>query len=478
MRPTSDLKRLCEGWWSRLSEATVDERSQFAEGFLEWFGWSEPVPVACPGDVTGRTGSLSYLLQTPHGDAAAAHFVPAGRLKPPSTVLEMNLDHCETTRLLVGATRAINIRYAFISDLYRAYLYDARSGELLLTADTPSGIELVFEDVLDRSAGPGEGLDNVRRHPRSHVARQLRDWQKRWSDRLIMDWQATQDEAELALDRLVFCRFLAERNVLRKTGWQFRTAFLELLARATQRPAGIGRDLTNLFRQLHVEWKGNIFSPAGRIEAILEQDSVATPLLAELGLMSRHRFQLLTVLESFNYGEAPEKARVRMIPEPNEERTFYLGKQTLESIDDIRLELDVDEEGYRAVLHWYDELVRLYQRLGQEYDQRLRESPERSKNSDLFAWSEADQNRPAALRDPMHHAMEHGLVFYYRSGRQRRTVRLLLLLHLIDSLAAARGKLVRFPRLEASLQPRPNVLESDRRRILGEIPEEDGWEAM
>lgn len=476
MRPVDDLKRLSEKWWEKLASSTAEDQSVYAESFLRWFGWEDPAPVACPGDLQ-RVSALSYLLHEGPQGVVAAHFVLPAALKAPAHVLERGLDFCDTTRVLVNATHAMKVRYAFITDLFRAYLYDTANEELLLTADTPAEIGAEFADALGHASVQEGALAELRRNPRSHVARQLREWRQRWCDTLIVDWQCPEESAWLALDRLVMLRYMADRNVLRTAGWEIRRQFVELLARATAtEPKGVGRGLVRLYRTLWETWNADLYKPQPQLEALLEQEGVAVPLLRELRLLSRSRFQLYTILESFNYGEAPEKARVRMIPEKDEERDAYLAKRTIENVDETRVELDLEADGYRAICHWYDELVRVYFRLGREYEETMAQSapPEAQ---DLFEWCENDASQPRAFSDPFHHAVENGLVLYYATPRQRRTARLMLYMHLIERHRAARMRLLRFPELDAALQPRPRMLDSDRKRLY-EPSQENSWEAM
>ncbi len=475
MKPTRDLRQLCETWWERLAKASKDEHSQAAEQFLAWFGWTDPAPVACPGDVN-RMQVVSYLLEQGTQASAAAFLVMPGLLKSPAVMHHRFLDFTETTRILVNATRSMNVRYAFISDLFRAYLYDSSSDELLLSADSPSEIMTEFGTVLEHARVQEGSLDDLRRQPRSHVARQLREWGQSWHDTLVSEWQAPDDSAWLAVDRLVLLRYMAERNTLNRAGWQLRPKFMNVVAMSTRsNPEGAGRELVRLYHEIYRDWNVGLYAPEGRMDAILEQDAVSASMIRELALLSRNKFQLWTVLESFNYGEAAEKARVRMIPEENEERMLYLAKQTLETVDEVCIELDLQEEGYRALFYWFDQLTGFYERMSREYEQM--EPPAEPESTDLFAWSEANANQPHAIRDPFQHAFEKGFRVYHASDRQRRTARLMLHLHLIERSRQEKSRIVRFPQIEACLEVRPRMLDSDRRRLF-EGQAESEWEAM
>ena len=474
------LQQLCESWRQQLASLTKEKQCVFAEKFLEWFGWTAPSPLAFPGDASQAPG-VSYLLQQRGHGVVAAHFVLPGALKPPAALLERGLDFCEITRALVTATRAIKVRYAFISDLYRAYLYDAVDEDLLVTADTPANIDSEFGSILQRDRVVDGSLDDIRRHPRSYLARQYREWRGRWCAALIQEWQATEAQAALAMDRLVLLRYMAERNALVRTGWQFRRQCTDLIRIArTAQAGGVGHTLVSLYRDVWKHWDAELYAPEAHLDSILEQDAVAGPLLREFALLSRAKFQLATILESFNYGDAAEKARVRMIPEENEERLAALAKQTVESIDGFRIELDLIDEGYRAVLYWFDQLTGLYARLARENQNQPQPfgRPAGHEGPDLFEWSQADAGRPAALRDPFHHAFERGLVVYYATEHQARVVRLLFYLHVIDRYTNARQRIMRFPPIESALHKRPRMLDTDRKLIFRQAAASDEWEAI
>ncbi|MBN2308862.1 MAG: hypothetical protein JXR94_07835 [Candidatus Hydrogenedentes bacterium] len=477
MCASHDIQRLCESWWNKLAEASREEHRRFAVQFLALHGWDSPVAVETRA-VSAQPGTLSYLVREGARPPFAAHFVPAGLLEPARTVVERGLDFCPATRILVAATRALDVHYAFITDLFRSYLYDARTGELLLHADTPAEYVAEFGDRLHEEQVAGGALHEARRQPRSYAARQLREWMQRWCETLQVDWRAPEETAWLAMDRLVVLRYLVEHDILRRPGWRLAKQFAEVLALASSAsPDGAGKALVSLFQDIARAWNAELFAPQPPLEAILEQDRVAAPLLREFVLLSRSKFNVATVLESFNYGDASEKARVRMIPEENPERVTMLAKQTPGTIDEMQLELDVSDEGYRAIFHWVDRLTDLYGRLANEFQAARYPRDTGEGEFDLFDWSAIETARPNALTDPFQHVVEHGLIVYCATPRQFRTARLMLYLHLIRRYQEAKTRLSSFPRIEAMLQPRPTVLESDRRRIY-QANRGDEWEVI
>ena len=167
-----------------------------------------------------------------------------------------------------------------------------------------------------------------------------------------------------------------------------------------------------------------------------------------------------------------------MIPDDDEERMTVLHKQTPESIDTLRVEVDVEDEGYRAVFHWFDKLVHEYARLEQEFDAVQEQSAPPAASVDLFAWGEQAAARPKAFGERFHYAIEKGLTIYYASQRQYRTIRLLLYLHLISRYERHRVRFTRFPQIEQSLCPRPHFTDRDHTRIFNNDDADDEWDAV
>jgi hypothetical protein len=215
---------------------------------------------------------------------------------------------------------------------------------------------------------------------------------------------------------------------------------------------------------------------APALDAVLERDDIAAPLLKEFALHSRSKFTIASLLESFNYGDAAEKARVRMVPKASEEREVYLARQTRATIDQARIEIDLSDEGYRAIFHWFDKLVALYERLDIESDIPVERGAGRPEDIDLFAWSEMAAKRPQALGDRLQYAVEHGLVVYCSTPRQWRTARLMLYLHLISRYYQTKHRFLHFPCMAETLRERPRVLDTDRKWIYQPAPgDSEDW---
>lgn len=477
MQPSQGILKLCESWWKKAADSNREEQYLFAEKFLGLLGWQVPSPVALPGSSLGGS-VIAYLLQGASGENVAAHFVMPGILEPPSGVIERGLDFCDTTLALVTGSRALHVNYAWITDFFRGYLYDVRTEELLLCADAPTDLARDFSAVLARHQVEQGSLEEVRRQPRSYLSRQLREWYRRWHKVLIAQCGQPEEAVALATDRLILLRYLVTHDVLKRSGWSLQERFRELMAVAcTSDGHGCGKRLAALFAALRTGWKAEYFAAVPYVDVVLEKDSVAAPLLREFRLLSPAKFTVPTILESFNYGEAAEKARVRMVPEEDEDRRMLLARQTMAGIDEARIEVDLSDEGYRAILFWLDRLVDTYERVERETDtdHGARRGP--SEDMDLFVWSERDAARPRAFADKFRHAVEEALVVYHTTERQRRVAQLLLHLHLVQRHYEARMRLLEFPNVRAALRERPRLLESDRRQIYEPARMEE-WEVM
>ena len=465
MESSHEITKLCESWWGKVSDNTREDQLRFAEQLLSLLGWRHVTPVESK-PVLAHLSALCYLLR-PGSQTVGAYFVMPGTLDPPGSLANRGLDFCDATRLLVNEASSSNVDYAFITDLYRSYLYDARSDELLMTADTPAEFKREMALLLRQADLERGALDEIRRQPRSHTARMLREWCHRWSERVASEAHASEEEAFLAIDRLLVLRYLFEHDILKRTGWRLRKRFSDLVGRAFSRdPRGCGRELMILFHDIWFDWKADLFAGAPALDAVLERDEIAAALLKESALHSRSKFAIASILESFNYGDAAEKQRVRMVPDSNEDRESYLAQQTPATIDEARIEIDLADEGYRAIFHWFDKLVALYDRLDIEFDAQEHRAAPDPEGIDLFAWSEIAAKRPRALSDKLQYGVEHGLVVYHSNARQYRTARLMLCLHLISRYYQTKQRFTQFPSTTETFKERPRVLDTDRKWIF------------
>lgn len=479
MKSSVDITRLCTAWWERLSDSTKEDHQLYARQFLELLGWTHMTQI----DTTSNENPLSnvsYVLRGGGESSVAAHFMMPGSLEPPSSIVERGLDFCESTRLLVNGTRRLNVGYSFITDFFRSYLYDVQTDELILYGDTPDVFDHDLADILAKANVERGSLEEIRRHPRSFGARQLRHWCHQWCEVIVSESTVNEHAAHLAIDRLLVLRYLFDHDMLERSGWRLRNRFSEVVSMAFSSDVhGCGKALSALYHDIWLDWKARLYKPDGDLEKALERDDIVAPMLKEFTLFSNAKFTIATILESFNFGDATEKARVRLVPEPDEDREAYLAKQTVQTVDDTHVTVDILEEGYRAIFYWYDRVADLYERLGAEFDSvSFAQHRPQEEDMDLFEWSEMDADRPGALGDRFRHVVEHGLVIYYSSERQYRTARLMLYLHVISSYAQAKHRFTQFPAIEEALMRRPRLLESDKRWMNQPPPDAhtEDWE--
>lgn len=472
MESSVEITKLCESWWGKLANKSKPDQQTYAVQLLGLLGWPHPALVEPrPGLV--HLSAVSYILRSDALVSVAAHFVLPGTLEPPSIMVDRGLDFCEATRLLVNESRLLNVDYAFITDLHRSYFYDTRSDELLLYTDASAGFRREFIPLLTRANVERGSLDEIRRQPRSHAARQLREWCHHWGTTIADNAYLPEEDGCLAIDRLLVLRYLFEHDILKRTGWYLRRRFSGVVGKAfSSDPRGCGKLLCGLFHDIGFDWKAGLFAPVPVLDAVIEKDAIAVPLLKEFSLHSRSKFSIATILESFNYGEAAEKARVRMVPDANEEREEYLAKQTIGTIDQVHVEIDLADEGYRAIFHWFDKLVELYDHLETEFDTRV-ENMVGHDELDLFAWSEIAAKRPKALADKFQHTVEQAMTLYYSTPRQLRTARLMLYLHIISRYDQIKQRFTRFPQMDNTFKLRPKILDSDRKWIFQPPAEDD-----
>jgi hypothetical protein len=362
------IERLCSAWSSMPAlDEKLGARQHLAREFLGRLGWEHP-DAWSSDDLADPDHSVSFRWHAVDASSIVAHFVPNGAIENPALLEKRGLDLDSLTAQIVSAVHRQGIHYAFITDLQVFYLYDARTASALLTADSPRMFVREFDDVLMDEQLRAGSLSDIRRQPRSYVARQLRHWRERCWELLHTEWRVDDASAHLAIDRMLILRYAMDAGLLDRPGWDVAAPFAVLVSPYCKRPInGCGRAFVVLSEAAGREWRAGMFERVPALESVLEQDAAAETLLRECGLLSRAKFDPATMLESFNFGEAAEKARVRMIPEINEDRLEYLSAQTPETIDDVRVEVDVDEEGYRAITHWLDRLLECYARVVDRY---------------------------------------------------------------------------------------------------------------
>lgn len=434
------LVELCEAWWDNPSSSVEGLRAT-AENFLRCLAWSQ-------WEETHAGQSIVLSVTGAEGSQLDFAFLAPGKLDPSSKVVDPGLDFATAARPLVTACREGGARYVLVTDFCRSYLYDSDSDELLLHADSPQlFLREIFDEVTRECVDEG-GLNEVRRPSRSMMARHLGEWEQRWIRTITGGNDELQATAEQFIDQLVIARFLLEGGVRPAGGEQLAASFRELLS--GQSTEAVGARWHKLCQALYTRHGMAFFQPSGRMLQLTADEPRMQSLFLEFGRMSRAKFAIPCVLESFNFGEAAEKARVRLVPEPDEDREKSLAGQSLDTLGEFKLEVDVLEEGYRAVGHWFSELVGVYRRLG------ISVKPATTDSSDEALY--ADRN--AVTR-----AVEDSLCIWHASPRQLRTARLLLHLYVLDLYKKYGAMLARFPEIDRAFQARPTLLEKEKRWI-------------
>lgn len=458
MRDTGvELTALCEAW-----QAPGPDLQGCARRFLEVLGWEFPLPFS-PGEAVEATGTVPFLLRAESGASLAALFVRPGKMEAPSVLVERGLDFCRMTRLLVNGMRSLNVRYLLISDMNHSYLYALQEDALLLYADNPGEFRTEIAPEIHRAAVGTGALDALRRPPRSVMARQLREWRAFWVNQFVQCAGCPEPSAQTLIDRILIIRYVLAHKIFRRTRGHFDKRYAEL-TRACWRGEtdGCGAALSGIFHDMWFDWRIDVFQPDTDLEKALNVEALTARMLVDASLISQAKIEILTVLESFNHGDPQEKLRVRMVPDSNEDREHYMATQSLNSIDDARIMVDLQEEGYRAIFLWFDRVVSLYEQFADDFEARHEGEHDNTEGMDLFAWSAVDANRPDACGDVLAHACTHGFGIFCGDRRQFQIARLLFTMHLVDRYAVRNQPVERFPSFDAIFEERPEVLRADQ----------------
>ena len=446
MDQARQLVKLCEGWWKGSSSDEERDLGACASQYFDFLGWDSPKTFE------SAFLDVSCFVEASEGTSLVAYFTGGGVLTPPSQVIGMGLDFCDGTRWRVEEAKEHHFDYALITDLYRSYLYDVETDELLLSSDTPAIFLITIYDEITKECVQEGSLGEIRRHPKSTAARQLRDWRARWATTIEQQTGGSEEVAAALMDRLFVLRFLAERELDRKggSGLYNRIRALGDQARSSS-SVGSGKELERLFNGLFSARRMALYAPAPELKSVLENGSIIAPLLGEFALISKAKFTIPAILESFNFGEAAEKARVRLVPGRDGRREELIANLTLDTVDDFQLEIDVHEEGYRAIGFWLDKMMAFYHGLAREAE--AADVPELG----------PDGRMPRAIRDMHRHLVESGLRIFYNSPRQFRTSRLMLYLYTIKAYSDSGEAFAHFPKVESAFAERPVLLESEKR---------------
>lgn len=471
MKLEQEIVTLCERWWGELSHGHSATLRPVAEQYLQLMGWKRIEPVYIEHAACGFVG-LGY-----NNARVVFYFLMPGELEAPSVVAEHGLDFCETTLMLVGEAQLAKLDYVIATDLNRTYLYDASSDALLLSSDSPREfVSDLLPALLHREAVTG-ALEELRREPGSYVARQLRSWIEDWTREFTREPFGTDAVAHGLMDRILIMRVLYEHTLCEMTGWSFKSHFTNLISSAYEDRANVTKEvLIKLMSELHTVWGFELFRLQPDLERFITKSTCVVSMLQEAALLARLKFTPSSILESFNFGDATEKARVRLVPETNEERSLWISRLRKETIGNSRIEIDVLDEGYRCIPYWFDQLVERLQQLSLEpgfiehYEHYVGRAPEVKEGDemDLFSWTEegVEEGETAVQSiDLLALAAETSFLIWAASERQHRTARIVMHVHLMELYSNGELRFGQFPNLDGCFRDRPALLESDRRWI-------------
>lgn len=486
MRVEESIVALCNRWWTELSHSSTATIRNTAEEWMGCLGWTPEEPVILEGAACG------FVVLNRLGQRIVFYFTMPGELDTPSAVVEKGLDYCETTLLLVGEGQLLKYDYIVITDLNRCYVYDAVTDELILSSDTPQlFVEDVMEFLVNEEVDEGS-LDGVRRDPASYIARQLRTWCERWVVILSREPYGNEGIANAIMDRILVLRFLYDHSICEAAAWSFRAHFTQLIGSSYEDDPEVAKlNLIRLMEDMDRVWHCDLYAHDESLTRIISKSQSVVTMIQELALMAKTKFSVEAIMESFNFGDASEKARVRLVPEPSEEREEWLGKLGTSGFGESRMEVDVLEEGYRAIPHWLDRLLQSLRRVSVEHDLSrwaedcLVEAPTfgESGEMDLFGWSDengtASTVRDVCEIDLLSLALRKLFYIWTATDRQRRTARIVLVLHLIECYESRGYPFGHFPAMELVFGKRPSMLEADKQWIYkGRSDDAAEWEVI
>ncbi|HPP59066.1 MAG TPA: hypothetical protein PLT82_08040 [Candidatus Hydrogenedens sp.] len=449
-----------ESWWKWAQASQGVERYRYIEDFFHRLGWKSFIPLP-ETEIIKNTGTFPFLLTTAKGKGFYIAIVPDNLLHVPSRVKNDYLDFCPVSRLLIDEFSGEHSPYLLITDFGKFHFYSIPEQTLLLWADYPAQFQAEIAPLLFEMAIDNGSLDEIPQIPKSTMARELREWNSSWVKKLMQFSDLPEEKTNIIIDRLFIIHHVFSNKIFWKTREFLEERLLDLidLAITQQQSAGIGEALISLFHDMWFDWRINVFQIDTEIDRVLSEDEIATELLYEYPLLSPKKFETSVMLESFNYGDALERMRIRMIPEPNPDREAYLHTQTKETIDQAQIEVDISEEGYRAILFWFDRLIKCYEMLEEKEMAKL---PPAENVDDLWTWGHRNNDIPMTFRNKIQQACLHGFRIYYQNARQLRIARLLLTIHLIQLYSESKHPLEKFPSMEHIFVKKPEPIPSER----------------
>jgi len=468
------IKQLCDHWWkNKHSGAREKDIRSVTEEFLQILGWETHEAI------DSETSDAAYLVRGRRDETTIAfHVIDSMKLEPPSLVVERGMDYCDCTLMLSGEAHEDGYQFVAVTDFNRFYLYEVTSDELLIHADSPQQFTMEMMESLQKDVVDDFAFDDLHRSPRSLKARQLRCWCEDWFHKLSHREYDAERAADAILDRMVMMRFLYEHPICETEEWSFKEQFDEVAGLAFDGPAAdAGKALLQLMGELNRRWGMSFFARDEQVERILLDEQVCIPMVKELALHGQAKFDYSTILESFNYGDASEKARVRLVPEHSEERESLIRRLCDEVLEAGKLEVDVLDEGYRIIVHWFERLLVRYADMETDFAIHAGAALAQGDGMDLLHWSRVENGNGPKDDGVLQFAVKNGFRIWYDSERQYRTARMIMYMYLIEWYEQHSLPCLQFPDVGTMLDKRPAMLESDKKQIYNPTSQRmDEWE--
>lgn len=450
-------------WWRLAFNSVGLERYRYSEDFFNRLGWETFTPL--PETKTMRQiGCFYFLLATPNQKNLQVIIVPKDSIYQPSKIKNAYLDFCPLSRILVQEIEWKYSDFVLITDFSKFHLYSLRDKTLTLWADYPAQFihdlapYLVYENVTKNI------LEEIPKASKSMFAKEIREWFLSWHKKLFETVKLSEEKTDILLDRFIVLHNVFSNKILPRMKESFQSRFLTLIDEATFNPTNphIGEDLVALFHDIWFHWRIAPFQIDSEIDNILVESDTAIELLQQYPLLSPQKFEIPIILESFNFGDPQERMRIRMIPEPNQERELYLNSLTKETIDDATIEIDIGDEGYRAILFWFDRLIKCYEDIEQKEFPKTFSNDTTDIEEDLWVWGLNYNSKPYALRDKIGYACSNAFKILYQTSRQLRIAKLILTLHLIEMYSQKGLQIEKFPPIEKVFIHKPAIIPSER----------------
>lgn len=329
-------------------------------------------------------------------------------------------------------------RHIVLTDGDRTVLIDTSAEEPVLIAETLDRFDAVIKPLLRRENVLNGSLRELRRKSFIMLARELRAWLVEWQRTLTAEVGLPHADVCALLDRLIILRAMMDFQTLdtisnRKLYKMQKAAVQGFLSYHRSGPVKWCRYLSIL----SAEYGLDILGLSESIDRLFAPGAPGPDLCRSLMQLSRTKFTLPVVLESFNYGDPTEKSLVRMTPKFNDEIEFHLSGQTPETMAEINLEANLGELGYRGVLNLFDRLLKLHDEMKEISD--MRKGPENGNGNG----NGNGQNH--TFSDAPRFVMSHSFEVHVNSEHQRRVVTLLLHLHILHHHNRAKSPLSGFP---------------------------------